>query len=648
MCGIAGVLNLDGKPVSSVVLRRMTDAMGHRGPDGWGAYVDGPVGLGHRRLAIIDLSAAGHQPMSNETGTVVGTYGGEVYNFRELRVELEGLGHRFHSNTDSEVVVHAYEAWGDACVERFNGMFAFAIWDSERRRLLLARDRHGVKPLYWYHGGGSLIFGSEIKAILEHPGVRRDVSYAALNEYFTFQNVFSDLTLFDGIRLLPAGHTLTADLRSRDSPTLHKYWDYSFEADRSLTPKVAEGRLHDLFVQAVTRQLVSDVPVGSYLSAGIDSNAITAVAVQSLPRMQTFTGGFDLSSASGLELGFDERLGAEAMANLLKTEHYEVVMHAGDMERVLPDLIWHLEDLRVGQSYPNYYVSRLASKFVKVVLSGSGGDELFGGYPWRYFTAPTAGRADFLQRYFGYWQRLVSDNERPAMFRAATRDRVDGNSPFESFAGVFDGFGGTFETADDSVTASLYFELKTFLPGLLLVEDKLSMAHGLETRVPFLDNDLVDFATSVPSHLKLRDMAQARRLDENDPLKRRSVTARADGKALLRDAMARILPSDVRSRPKQGFSAPDASWFRGESIEYINRLLGSPKAMLYEYFEPFFVQRVLEEHTSGRMNRRLLIWSLLSFEWWCRAFLSGAALEPTPPARTRHERRAKGSASLAY
>ena len=625
MCGIAGLFQPGGGPIAAADVRRMVDVIPHRGPDGGGVYTDTCAGLGHRRLSIIDLSEAARQPMAGEDGNVVLTFNGEIYNYVQLRAELRSLGHRFVSDTDSEVIVHGYEAWGDAVVDRLNGMFAFGIWDEGRRRLLLARDRFGVKPLYWHWDGTRLAFGSEIKSILAC-GIRRDVDVVALDEYFSFQNVFSDRTLFDGVRLLPPGTVLTLESGPTTRPVLRTYWDYPFgQPTLDIDPHEAAEELHRLFLRAVTRQLVADVPVGAYLSGGIDSSAIAAVAGRHLPRLRTFTAGFDLSSASGLELGFDERRAAETLSNLLKSEHYEVVLHAGDMEAVLPDLVWHLEDLRVGQSYPNYYVARLASKFVRVVLSGAGGDELFAGYPWRYYRGVgSSGPADFLERYYGFWQRLVPDGDKPLLFNAETARRVAGASTFDRFRSVFDGFAPALDGPEAYLNASLYFELKTFLPGLLLMEDKLSMAHSLETRVPFLDNDLVDFAVRLPAAHKLSTIDLAARMDENSPGKRqRYELETSDGKRILRDAMARIVPSEVTARAKQGFSAPDASWFRGESIDYINRLLRDPRARMYEYLDPEYVTGVLDRHCSGRQNHRLLIWSLLSFEWWCRTFLDG-------------------------
>jgi asparagine synthase (glutamine-hydrolysing) len=636
MCGIVGVCNLNGEPVAYGLLKRMTDIIAHRGPDGEGHYTDGALGLGHRRLAIIDLSPAGHQPMANRTGEVVITYNGEIYNFQKLRVELEALGYQFHSRTDTEVIIHAYEEWGDECVTRLNGMFAFAIWDRKRARLFLARDRYGVKPIYWYCKDDVFIFASEIKSILEHPKVSRAIFYPALNEYFTFQNIFSEETLFEGVRLLPPGFTLELDLHGHATPKTSRYWDYPFDPEScEFSEDEAAEQVYQLFVQAVTRQLVSDVPVGAYLSGGMDSGSINAIAVRHLPRLATFTGGFDLSSASGLELGFDERKNAEILANLFKTEHYEVVMHAGDMEWVLPQLVWHLEDLRVGQCYPNFYVARLAGKFVKVVLSGAGGDELFGGYPWRYYRGlNSSGREAYFEKYYQFWQRLVSDKGKEQLFNEETNRQLRGHSAFDTFRGVFHAWPGRFETNEDYINASLYFELKTFLHGLLVVEDKLSMAHSLETRVPFLDNDLVELAGRIPARYKLRNLGYPTRIDENNPGKRLIYQLETnDGKAVLRRAMSRLIPQDIVERTKQGFSAPDASWFRGESIDYINRLLRNPKARLYDFLSKKYVENVLDEHCSGRINHRLLIWSLLSFEWWCRCFLHGQ--EVTEDQRTR-------------
>jgi asparagine synthase (glutamine-hydrolysing) len=626
MCGIAGIFNTDGAPVSIAVLRRMTDAVAHRGPDGEGFWTGSFVGLGHRRLSIVDLSPLGHQPMQTPDGQVVLSYNGEVYNFQELRVELEARGHAFRSRTDTEVLLHAWAEWGEACVERLNGMFAFAVWDARENRLFLVRDRYGVKPLYWWWKGGTLVFGSEVKAILRHPAVQVGVSVEALGEYFSFQNVFSDLTLFEGVRLLPPATVLSVTLGDPSSLRQRRYWDYDFREEPGADEEEWAEELNRLFTRAVSRQLVADVEIGSYLSGGMDSGAVTCVAASTFRNLKTFTGGFDLSSASGLELGFDERAKAEFLSNRYKTEHYEVVLKAGDMERVMPELVWHLEDLRVGQSYPNYYVARLASRFVKVVLSGAGGDELFAGYPWRYYRAVSSqGPEEYLDRYYGYWQRLIPDAMKPAFFRPALHPRIDAHPARDAFRAVMNGRALQVRTPEDYVNRSLYFESKTFLHGLLVVEDKLSMAHSLETRVPFLDNDLVDFALRVPVRYKLRNVSQVVRLNENEPGAKteRYFNETGDGKLVLRQALRGYVPQDYTEGRKQGFSAPDASWFKGESIDYIRGLFHDPRARIYDFVQPETAHALLEDHFTGRENRRLLIWSLVCFEWWCRTFLDG-------------------------
>lgn len=655
MCGIVGSFHQKGEAQPAALLKRMTDAIRHRGPDGEGFFfantatgrhhfsVDATCGIeganlafGHRRLAILDLSEAGRQPMVDASGPFAITYNGEIYNHLELRRELEATGAQFHSRTDTETVLKAYAMWGESCVERFNGMFAFAIWDRPQQRLFLARDRFGVKPLYYAAIGDSFVFGSEIKGMLPHPALSRRVCSGALDEYFTFQNVLTDRTLFDGVHLLPAGHLLSIDLRAASSGDLGRritrrcYWDYQIPREPlDITLEEAAAETQRLFIRAVERQLMSDVPIGAYLSGGMDSGSIVAVAsremkTRGMGRFHTFTGGFDMSSASGIEMGCDERQSAEVLANLFKTEHYENVLHAGDMEFVMPELIWHLEDLRVGQCYPNYYTSRLASKFVKVCLAGSGGDELFAGYPWRYYQAIAGGGGAFVGNYYRFWQRLVPDAEKPALLQSSVRETTDGQSSFDIFNGVIGGLGREPETAEDCVNACLYFELKTFLNGLMIVDDKTSMAHSMETRVPFLDNDLADFALRLPMSLKLKNLSA--RLnesgDENDISTRsRYETRTHDGKMVLRRAMDGLIPLETVERTKQGFTAPDASWFRGESIDYINRFLLQPDARIYDYLQPDYVSAKIKEHESGKANNRLFIWSVLSFEWWCRKFM---------------------------
>lgn len=621
MCGIAGILNLNDTPVERWSLQRMTDTIAHRGPDGEGHFVEDCVGLGHRRLAVIDLSDAGRQPMESADGRFVISYNGEVYNFRELRTELLALGYRFQSRTDTEVVLYAFAHWREQAFEKLNGMFALAIWDRLKRTLTLARDRYGIKPLYYAHTGSTILLGSEIKAILAHPAYTADVDKEALLEYFTFQNIFTDRSLFKGVKVLPAGCYLSIR-RDTGPDDVRRYWDYRFvESEDPMDEEACIEELNRLFIQAVERHLVSDVEVGAYLSGGIDSGAITAIAAGLVPSMRSFTGGFDLHSASGLELSFDEREAAEHMSYLFKTEHYEIVLKAGDMERAFPKLTWHLDEPRMGQCYPNFYVSQLASKFVKVVLAGVGGDELFAGYPWRYYRAAEATDFEsYIDGYYKYWQRLIDNTTLKRLFSPIERDVKDVWTR-DIFHDVFASHDAELSTADDFVNHSLYLEAKTFLHGLLIVDDKLSMAHGLESRTPFLDNDLVDFAQQVPVRYKLRPTERVTRPDENEvQAKRVQLGPDSQGKIVLREAMSRWMPPQIARAKKQGFSGPDASWFKGESIDYVENTLRDRQSMVFDFLDYDTVQSLLSQHLSGQTNRRLLIWSLLNLHWWLNTF----------------------------
>ncbi len=625
MCGIAGYINLDGAPASADAVTRMADAIAHRGPDDEGYWTEGPVALGHRRLAIIDLSSQGAQPMVSVEHRFVLIYNGEIYNFRELRRELEQQGYWFRSDCDSEVLLVALAHWGVAALEHLNGMFAFALWDRKDRTLLLARDRYGIKPLYVARQGNRFWFASEQKAILAEPAFERRLNEEALLEYFTFQNLFTSRTLLKDIELLPAGHYARLDLRE-DRPELEatRYWDYRFrEPDVRASDDEYREELERLFRQAVTRQLVSDVELGSYLSGGMDSGSITAIAAQHFPNLKTFTCGFDLSSASGIELSFDERVKAEAMSARFRTEHYEMVLKAGDMERCLPQLAWHLEEPRVGQSYPNYYAAQLAGRFVKVVMSGAGGDELFGGYPWRYYRAAVSDDFEhYIDQYYGYWQRLVDNSALKRMF-APVAGKVENVWTRDIFRDVFASHANKLERPEDYINHSLYLEAKTFLHGLFVVEDKLSMAHSLETRVPFMDNDLVDFAMQCPVSLKLNRLQDVIRINENEPGDKQGAYFQKtnDGKQILRDVMAQYIPEEITKAQKQGFSSPDASWFKGESIDFVRNRLCSNGAPIYDVLDRSATQDLISEHLDGKQNRRLLIWSLLNVNEWMEQVL---------------------------
>ena len=617
MCGIAGIFRFDNQPVSSVILKNMTDAIAHRGPDGQGQWTENNIGLGHRRLSIIDLSPAGHQPMQSKDGRYILTYNGEIYNYLTIRTQLEAKGYRFHSRTDTEVLLHAYAEWGMRSLTKLNGMFAFAIWDTKKKRLVLARDRYGIKPLYYSLQGNVFRFGSEQKAILADKGFKQRTNKGALLEYFTFQNIFTDQTLIQDISLLPAGHFMVVDLEKERKVRVHQFWDFNFrEPEVKASAEEYREELDRLFKQAVNRQLMTDVELGSYLSGGIDSGAITAIASESYPYMKTFTCGFDLHSASGIELSYDERARAEHMSYHCKTEHYEMVLKAGDMERCMEKLTYHLEEPRVGQSYPNYYAAQLASKFVKVVLSGAGGDELFGGYPWRYYRAVVNDNFDdYVDKYYLFWQRLIPNSVIKEVFFPIWDD-VDDVWTRDIFRDVFKHHMPKLTRPEDYINHSLYFESKTFLHGLLVVEDKLSMAHGLESRVPFLDNDLVDFAMECPVELKLNNLSEVVRINENETGNKTKnyFQKTKDGKQIVRDTMKKYMPEEISDAEKQGFSAPDASWFKGESIDFVKEKLINDNAKIYKYLDKSSIQKLVNKHLNGEENKRLLIWSLLNVE----------------------------------
>jgi asparagine synthase (glutamine-hydrolysing) len=618
MCGIAGIVSLKGLFIQEAQIQRMVTLLHHRGPDGRGVYIDRNIALGHTRLAITDLTEAGMQPMRSADGRYTITFNGEIYNFKNLREALIIKGYQFKSESDTEVLLNLYAEKKEYILDELNGMFAFAIWDSVERELFLARDRYGIKPLYYAIIDNQLVFASEIKAITHIQEYRKAPDEEGILEYFTFQNFFTEKTLYKGIRTFPAGYFLKYEEKKYNNIKFSRYWDFSFHepADKK-TEEIYIDELIDLFQQAVEDQIPDKVELGAYLSGGIDSGSITAFASRLNPMIKTFTCGFDLNSISGLEVNFDERSTAEYMSYLFKTEHYEVVLKAGDMERSLPQVAWHIEEPRVGQSYPNYFVSRLASKFVKVVLSGSGGDELFGGYPWRYYQAVVSDSFDdFVEKYYSFWQRLVPQNAMADFFSPLYRT-YDHFDPKGIFKFIFRYKEKQNLKPEDYFNYSLYFEAKTFLHGLLIVEDKLSMAHGLEARLPFLDNRIVDYSMKLPAALKMTNLTRSERIDENEPGKKGMHYDRTgDGKKILRDSLLKYIPQEVLAKKKQGFSAPDASWFRGESINFVKKRILNNQAKLYNFLNRKVVQTLVNEHLEGKQNRRLLIWSLLNFEEW--------------------------------
>jgi len=607
MCGIAGLYNLTGEPVASEHVLRMCELIRHRGPDDWGQWADGSIALGHRRLSIIDLSSRGRNPMPNEDESVWLIFNGEIYNYRDLRAKLLERGHTFRSQTDSEVAIHRYEEIGPDCVLEFNGMFAFALWDRERKRLLLARDRFGVKPLYYTLLGKTLAFASEAKAFLALPDFKVSPDPLALAEHFTFQNTFGDRTFFKGVNLLPAGHYLLCE---GGEISVTQYWDLRFDPEPGWSLDDWASRLREQFETAVTRQMVSDVPLGTYLSGGMDTGAISAVASRQIPHMHTFTCGFDLPDrATELEQYFDERQESRMLAEILGTIHHELELGQDAMAPALPHVVWHLDEPRVGISYQIYYTAAMIRRHVTVVLSGVGGDELFAGYPWRYEGLLGLRREAFEAQFYRASIRFLTDEEKRQMFSPEINRALEGFSTYESFR-VAMGEG----SGNEPLQRALYFDFKTFLNGLLLVDDKLAMAHSVEGRVPFLDNDLVDTVARMPSEFKLRD---------------------GQSKIVLRRAMRGLLPDETLSRRKQGFTPPDQSWYKLSANGYIRDLILSPRAVARGYFEPSYLEKILDDHVNDRRNNRFLIWSLMSFEWWNRLFVDRDALPELASADTR-------------
>ena len=615
MCGIAGLIRHNQQPVSLSDVKLMTDAIIHRGPDGEGQWADGNIGIGHRRLSIIDLSDKAAQPMFAQDDRYVLSYNGEVYNFRELRDELRRKGHNFTSDTDSEVVLKSLIEWGPKALDKFNGMFAFAFYDRHEKQLMLARDRYGIKPLYIAQQNGMFAFASEQKAILALPEIVPSLNHAGLFEYLTFQNFLTDQTLCQDITLFPAAHFQMINVAHRELMPPQRYWDYDFTSDPALTDETeCQEELERLFAQAVSRQLVSDVPVGSYLSGGVDSGSITAIAKRHFPDLHSFTCGFDMTHASAEELSFDESPAAREMAKLFGTHHHEYMLGPRDMERCLDTLAYHLEEPRVGQSYPNYYAAKLAKQHCSVVLSGAGGDELFAGYPWRYYrTVNSQSFEDYIDNYYVFWQRLVSNSVLRDMCQPIWSD-VGEIWTRDIFKNVFRDYEKSLNSPEDYVNHSLYFEAKTFLHSLFIVEDKISMSQSLETRVPFMDNDLVDFAMGCPLRFKLRDLETTVRVNENENANKQKIYFQKtnDGKMILRKAMSSFVPDDISYAVKQGFSAPDNSWFKNQNASFVKDKILNPQHNIYDYLDYDIVKSQVVRHFEGQENKRLFIWSMLN------------------------------------
>ncbi len=627
MCGVAGFVTTTPASGSVVNLGRMTEALRHRGPDDFGFYHDQWAHLGHRRLSIIDLSG-GHQPISNETGTLWITYNGEIYNHAELREPLERAGHRYRTHSDTETVLHAYEQHGADALALFRGMFAFAIWDASARRLFCARDRLGIKPFYYYWDGRLFAFASEIKALLEHPQISPALDDELLAEALAYGYASGERALFRGVRKLLPGHHLVLDLKAANAePKIQQYWDVPREQSserRRSSEWIDETRRR--LEEAVETRLMSDVPLGMFLSGGVDSSAIAALLKSRTDSpVKTFAVGY-------LEQTFSELSYAARVARALGTEHYETTIGIDDFFAVLPRLIWHEDEpIAWPSSVALYFVSKLAAEQVKVVLTGEGSDELFAGYErYRWF---------FLNRRAGAAYRFVPPPVRRSIRRGIEASRLLGPALRRKLGHTVLGRGQTFESlflenfyaafsseelarclgASPAVHANylthwharpeasplarlLYADQKTYLVELLMKQDQMSMACSIESRVPFLDHLFVEFAARLPDDLKLRGGVQ---------------------KYVLKKAVADLLPREIVHRKKMGFPTPLREWLLDRRAEPLYAALQSRDGLLAEYLDSREVVSLIERHRSGIEDATDRIWRLLNLQLWGDLFLTG-------------------------
>lgn len=634
MCGIAGIIyrNAD-RPVDRDVLASMAGAIAHRGPDAEGFFVDRNVGLAHRRLSIIDLEG-GDQPIGNEDGRVQVVFNGEIYNFRELRRDLEARGHQFRTTSDTEVIVHAYEEFGDACVERLRGMFAFAIWDARQRRVLLARDRVGIKPLFVSLNGERLLFGSELKTLLAHGDVDRDVDPAAVDDFFNYGVIPGSRAIFRGVEKLLPAHTLSIDLDTWNA-TRRRYWQLQFASDDSLSCEEWQAALLDKLRESVQTHLVADVPVGSFLSGGMDSSVVTGLATDVLATpIQTFSIGFR-------EAQFSELDAAREIAAHFGTEHTEQVVEA-DAASLLPSLAqFYDEPFADSSALPTFLVSQLASRDVKVVLSGDGGDEALGGYsryahdlkeasirglipswlrrPWLSAAASVWPKADWLPRPLRLKTFLTNLSLSGAdayantlsLCRQPLRSRLlnaDLREQLVSHRGSLIAANGyrSAET-DDPLSGMIAADMATLLPDDYLVKvDRASMACGLEVRPPMLDHEFLELCARIPSKWKIRD---------------------GETKWLLRETATSLLPESILKRPKQGFEIPVDAWLRGPLQEMFRETVLGNSSPVSGFVDQNVASRTYESHLRGTGRHGSTLWSLLSLAVWAERYLSPSSDE---------------------
>jgi asparagine synthase (glutamine-hydrolysing) len=621
MCGIAGFLRTCAPAADQGTLKRMGEVIRHRGPDAGGEYLDDYVGLAHRRLSIIDLSPQGNQPMFSADGRLVIVFNGEIYNFPELRAELEKQGATFLTKTDTEVILVLYQRLGTACLKRLNGMFAFALWDIAEKTLFLARDRIGKKPLYYYHGGGDrLAFASELKSLLQLPGIGREIEPTALPDFLKYLYVPAPKTIYRNIFKLPAAHSLV--IRPGQEPRIAEYWDVDFAARTACSPADAEEALMELLQDSTSCRMIADVPLGSFLSGGIDSSAVVALMANvSQGPVRTCTIGFD-------DKRHDESPYARQVAKLFGTDHHEYVVRENLMETVALMPKYFDEPFADSSAVPTYHVSRLARQAVTVALAGDGGDEGFAGYDKygielkenlarhlvpspvltllqacaRCFSHPLAGKVRSLTgsalmdpaRAFYRTNSFIDDDLMDQLLADGVRRSCAGYDPGAYTTGYWDKVRGA-----DHVTCMLYTDLKTYLPDDILVKvDRMSMAHALEVRAPFLDYRIIEFAASLPSTWKIKGN---------------------DKKIILRKAFSRLFPGGILNRPKHGFTVPLDAWFRTELKPLAERcLLQQPS--LADYLNPSAVQRLWQEHQEKKANHGVLLWSLLMLALWQREY----------------------------
>ncbi len=638
MCGIAAWFDPDGRTPPAEWLAGAAAALEHRGPDDVGFHAEPGVGLAFRRLSIVDV-AGGHQPLANEDGTVWIVYNGEIYNHAARRADLEARGHRYRTRSDTETIVHAYEEWGEECVERLRGMFAFAIWDRPRRRLFVARDRLGIKPLYLARAGRAFACASEIKALFAFPGVLRAVHAPGVAEHLTLRYVASPRTLFAGIEKLRPGHHLTVDA---GRTVERRYWRVeAWEPKHTLADDDALEELGARLTESVRMRLMSEVPLGALLSGGVDSSLVVAVMSRCLERpVQTFSVGFDAPGPYS-ELPFARRV-----AEHCRTDHREIVVGAGDLLREIPRLAWHQDEpLSEPAAIPTFLVSRLARETVTVVLTGEGGDELFAGYP-KYAADPLARRLAALpgplrtlaldhgidRLPFGFRRlqvvaRSARFRDEPgrlaawfAGFAGAERDRLLSPDLAVHAPGATGAFADALDTtaARSALDRMLDTDQRLWLPDDLLMKmDKMSMAASVEARVPLLDHPLVEWSARLPDRFKVRGM---------------------EGKVLLKRLARRWLPVEVVDRPKVGFTVPLSPWFRGPLRELLADTLLAPACLARGYYRPEVLRGYVDDHLAGRRDRARELWTLLTLELWHRTFIDPArpvaphAAAPVPRA----------------